>query len=102
MCAVEAVALAALSQTVPCLHVSRRLVEHAAGLRGELHQPLHELLHRCIVTGVDAEEQRHLAVRHALTGSVANVTLVGRQQLAQSQHGGDCGSLNISRHATPA
>ena len=81
VCAVEAVALAALAQAVPCLHVDRRPVEQTAGLRGELQQPLHQLLHCRIVVGVDAEEQRHLAVRHALTGSVADVALVGRQQL---------------------
>ncbi len=84
--AVEAVALAALAQTIPRLHVDRRPVQQSAGLCSELHQALHQLLHRRIVMGVDAEEQRHLAVRHALTGGVAEVALVSRQQRAQPQH----------------
>ena len=83
MSAVEAVALAALAQTIPRLHVDRRPVQQSAGLSGELHQALHQLLHRRVVMGVDAEEQRHLAVRHALAGGVAKVALVGRQQRAQ-------------------
>jgi DNA-binding NarL/FixJ family response regulator len=89
VCAVEAVALAALALTVARVHGDRRPVEQQAGVRSKLHQSLYQLLHCCIVVDIDAEEQCHLAVRHALAGGVADVALVGLEQRAQSQHGGE-------------